>query len=145
MRSDVESRASQMFLRLIRDPAGYGGLRITPDYHVEVLDRLKAPRKTSEGGRQLLALSLIGALKHAAVRGGPVVLDSPLGRLDLEHRANVLRNWIPSLGNQAVLLIQSGELTEKAGHELLGNQIGREYKIVRPDGDPEHAVIERMN
>ena len=130
VRAEVETAASSMFLRLIRDPEGYGGLRISGDYRVEVLDRFKAVRETSEGGKQLLALSLIGALKHAAVRGGPVVLDSPLGRLDLEHRANVLQTSVPSLGNQAVLLIHSGKSTVEDARRLLGARIGREYRIL---------------
>ena len=131
-RESVELNASDMFVRLIRDPQGYGGLQVAPDYQVRLLDTHGHRRETSEGGKQLVALSLIGALKQAAVRGGPVVLDSPLARLDLEHRANVLNTWVPSLGTQAILLVQSGELTEKAAHELLGATIAHEYRIVRP-------------
>ena len=144
VRAEVEADAQSMFTKLIRDPGGYGGLRITEDYKIELLDTVGEPRDTSEGGRQLLALSLIGALKHAAVRGGPVVLDSPLGRLDLQHRANVLQSWIPSLGAQAVLLVQSGELTQETADELLGSLIGRTYQIRRPTSDPEYALIEPM-
>jgi DNA sulfur modification protein DndD len=98
---------------------------------------------TSEGGKQLVALSLIGALKQAAVRGGPVVLDSPLARLDLDHRANVLQTWVPWLGNQAILLVQSGELTEEQARNIMGSRIGQEYRIYRPHNDPEEALIER--
>jgi DNA sulfur modification protein DndD len=142
-RETVEVNASDMFVRLIRDPQGYGGLQIAPDYQVRLLDTLGEQRETSEGGKQLVALSLIGALKQAAVRGGPVVLDSPLARLDLKHRSNVLRTWVPSLGTQALLLVQSGELTQDAAHEVLGTTIAHEYRIVRPTNDPEYAVIER--
>jgi DNA sulfur modification protein DndD len=142
-REQVERSASQMFVRLIRDPHGYGGLKIAPDYQVQLLDPRGEPRETSEGGKQLVALALIGALKEAAVRGGPVVLDSPLARLDLEHRQNVLQTWVPSLGNQAVLLVQSGELTVEAAHSILGSNIAHEYRIVRPTSDPELAIIER--
>lgn len=142
-RETVQVNASDMFVRLIRDPQGYGGLEIAPDYQVRLLDTLGQQRETSEGGKQLVALSLIGALKQAAVRGGPVVLDSPLARLDLEHRSNVLRTWVPSLGTQAVLLVQSGELTQETAHEVLGTTIAHEYRIVRPTNDPEYAVIER--
>lgn len=142
-RETVEANASDMFVRLIRDPQGYGGLEIAPDYQVRLLDTLRQQRETSEGGRQLVALSLIGALKQAAVRGGPVVLDSPLARLDLEHRSNVLTTWVPSLGTQAILLVQSGELTQETAHEILGATIAHEYRIVRPTNDPEFAVIER--
>ena len=113
------------------------------DYRVELLGQHGQPIETSEGGKQLVALSLIGALKQAAVRGGPVVLDSPLARLDLEHRANVLQTWVPSLGNQAVLLVQSGELTESDARDILGSRIGQEYRIYRPNNDPDEAQIER--
>ena len=37
-RETVELNASDIFLRLIRDPQGYGGLRIAPDYQVRLLD-----------------------------------------------------------------------------------------------------------
>ncbi|MEV7262356.1 AAA family ATPase [Micromonospora aurantiaca] len=142
VRVSVEDSATDMFLGLIRDSGGYGGLQIGPDYRVNLVDTRGDMRPTSEGGKQLVALSLIGALKLAAARGGPVVIDSPLGRLDLQHRENVLRNWIPRLGTQAVLLVQSGELTRSDADRLLGTTVGRAYTIRRPSGDPEYAVIE---
>lgn len=143
-RASVEKVATESFAKLVRDPESYGGVHIGTDYSVELLSRRGERINTSEGGKQLVALSLIGALKDAAVRGGPVVLDSPLARLDQEHRANVLRRWIPELGDQAILLLQSGELTPEQGRELIGAKIGSEYRIRRPNGDPEVAEIERL-
>jgi DNA sulfur modification protein DndD len=142
-RQDVESTASEMFVNLVRDAHSYKGLHIGRDYRVELVGQRGEPMITSEGGKQLVALSLIGALKKAAVRGGPVVLDSPLARLDLDHRANVLQRWVPALGNQAILLVQSGELTEEQARDIMGNRIGQEYRIYRPNDDPEEAMIER--
>jgi DNA sulfur modification protein DndD len=139
----VEKAASEMFVNLVRDPQAYQGLRISRDYRVDLVGQWGEAIKTSEGGKQLLALSLIGALKRAAVRGGPVVLDSPLARLDLEHRENVLQTWVPELGNQAILLVQSGELTEEQARDIMGSRIGQEYRICRPNNDPEEATIER--
>ena len=142
-RQEVEKTASEMFIKLVHDPQAYQGLRINREYRVELVGRWGEDMRTSEGGKQLVALSLIGALKRAAVRGGPVVLDSPLARLDLKHRANVLQTWVPELGNQAILLVQSGELTEEQAREIMSNRIGHEYKIYRPNDDPEEAMIER--
>jgi DNA sulfur modification protein DndD len=133
-----------MFVQLVRDPQAYQGIHISRDYRVDLIGQRGENMNTSEGGKQLVALSLIGALKRAAVRGGPVVLDSPLARLDLEHRANVLQTWVPQLGNQAVLLVQSGELTEEQARTIMGSRIGREYRIYRPNDDPEEAMIERI-
>jgi DNA sulfur modification protein DndD len=124
-----------MFVKLVRDPQAYQGIRIGRDYSVDLVGWLGESMNTSEGGKQLVALSLIGALKRAAVRGGPVVLDSPVARLDLEHRANVLQTWVPQLGNQAILLVQSGELTQGQARDILGSRIGQEYRIYRPNGD----------
>lgn len=142
-RAEVEKVASEMFVSLVRDPQAYERLHISPEYRVEIVGRLGNVMETSEGGKQLVALSLIGALKRAAVRGGPVVLDSPLARLDLQHRANVLQTWVPELGNQAVLLVQSGELTIEQARDIMRNRIGHEYRICRPNNDPDEATIER--
>lgn len=142
-RAEVERTATAMFMKLIRDPEGYEGVTIGRDYRVDLVGKRGPSMKTSEGGRQLIALSLIGALKRAAVRGGPVVLDSPLARLDLEHRENVLNSWVPELGSQAILLVQSGELTEDQARTIMGNRIGQAYRIYRPNNDPEEASIER--
>lgn len=142
-RAQVEATATDMFLKLIRDPEGYQGIRIGRNYSVDLVGQRGPSMKTSEGGRQLIALSLIGALKLAAVRGGPVVLDSPLARLDREHRENVLNSWVPELGSQAILLVQSGELTEDQARAIMGNRIGQAYRIYRPNDDPEEAEIER--
>ncbi|MEK6343655.1 MAG: hypothetical protein V4737_07400, partial [Curtobacterium sp.] len=142
-RAQVEATATDMFMKLIRDPEGYQGITIGRNYSVDLVGQRGPSMKTSEGGRQLIALSLIGALKQAAVRGGPVVLDSPLARLDLEHRENVLNSWVPELGSQAILLVQSGELTEEQARSIMGNRIGQAYRIYRPKGDPEEARIER--
>ncbi|WP_298795974.1 AAA family ATPase [Pseudonocardia sp. 73-21] len=142
-RAEIERAASSMFMRLVRDPSGYDGVTIGHDYRVDLVGRRGPSMRTSEGGRQLIALSLIGALKRAAVQGGPVVLDSPLARLDLEHRANVLRQWVPDLGSQAILLVQSGELTEDEANRIMGDRIGQAYRIIRPNNDPEDATIVR--
>ncbi len=142
-RAEVEATSTSMFMKLIRDPDGYEGITIGRDYRVDLVGKRGPAMKTSEGGRQLIALSLIGALKRAAVRGGPVVLDSPLARLDLEHRENVLNSWVPELGSQGILLVQSGELTEEQARIIMGSRIGQAYRITRPNNDPEEATIER--
>lgn len=142
-RAEVEATANSMFMKLIRDSQGYEGITIGRDYRIDLVGKRGPSMMTSEGGRQLIALSLIGALKRAAVRGGPVVLDSPLARLDLEHRENVLNSWVPELGSQAILLVQSGELTEDQARDIMGARIGQAYRIYRPNNDPEEATIER--
>lgn len=144
VRVAVEADVTAQFKRLIRDPDAYGEVRIGANFDMQLLDPRGRERQTSEGGRQLLALAFIGALKRVAVRGGPVILDSPLGRLDKEHRVKVLRHWVPQLGSQASLFVQSGELTEQEAASVVGDIVGAEYRLVRPDRDPENVAIQRV-
>ena len=39
--------------------------------------------------------------------------------------------------------MQSGELTEEQAHDIMSSRIGHEYKIYRPNDNPEEAMIER--
>jgi len=39
--------------------------------------------------------------------------------------------------------VQSGELTKEQARDIMGNRIGQEYRIYRPNNDPEEATIER--
>jgi DNA sulfur modification protein DndD len=39
--------------------------------------------------------------------------------------------------------VQSGELTEEWARDIMGGRIGQEYRIYRPNADPEEATIER--
>ncbi len=140
-REEVEMTATSMFLSLIHDPESYKGIRIAHDYRLTLENAGGGETNTSEGGRLLVALALIGALKKAAVRGGPVVLDSPMGRLDKGHRENLLRDWVPTLGSQVILLVQSGEMTDDDLDESLAGQVSRKYTIVRPSSNHEIAEI----
>lgn len=143
-RQNVEELTSEIFLNLIHDREAYRNITISEDFQMHINSNLREDANTSEGGRQLLALSFISALKQTAVSDGPVVIDSPLGRLDLTHRQRVLERWIPGLGGQAVLLVQSGELERERAREWLQDLVHSEYEIVRPTGQPEVAELRRV-
>lgn len=142
LRTEVEQFASDIF-RQITTEESYAGLRINEHYGLEIIDdagRIIGER--SAGAEQVVALSLIGALNRAAVREGPVIMDTPFGRLDKDHRARVLR-FLPSLSKQVILLVQSGEVD--IGRDLvhLEGAIGRQYRILR-DGKSTRSRIEKL-
>jgi DNA sulfur modification protein DndD len=92
----------------------------------------------SAGESQIFALSLIAAISRVSQRTFPIVMDTPLARLDPEHRRNVLR-YFTTLKSQVILLSQpaevSGEYMEliqprtsavlHLEHEHLGDGVGR--------------------
>ena len=68
----------------------------------------------SAGEKQIFTQSLISAVSSVSGRGFPMVIDTPLGRLDIEHRKGVL-NHLANREHQVILLSTN---TEVAGEYL---------------------------
>lgn len=64
----------------------------------------------SAGENQIFALSLIAAIGLASKREFPIVMDTPLARLDSEHRRQVLKYFTEKMGEQVILLSQPDEV-----------------------------------
>ncbi|CAN2187297.1 DNA_S_dndD, DNA sulfur modification protein DndD [Candidatus Nanopelagicaceae bacterium] len=130
MREKVGEEASDIFTKLTTEP-DYNGLTITGKYYLEIVDSQKRIiSRRSAGAEQIVAMSLIGALVRCAVRQGPVIMDTPFGRLDTGHRRRILE-WAPTIGTQVMLFVQSGEFDRDRDLKFLGNKVGREYRIQR--------------
>jgi DNA sulfur modification protein DndD len=61
---------------------------------------------SSAGEDQIFALSLIAAIAKVTGTKVPIVMDTPLARLDTDHRSNVLRYFAAHAGEQVIFLSQ---------------------------------------
>jgi DNA sulfur modification protein DndD len=142
LRVDVEKQATEIHKSLSADP-GYSGLRINEQFGLSLVnDRGRVISDRSAGSEQIVALSLIGALNRCATREGPVVMDTPFGRLDRRHRERILK-FAPDFGAQVILLVQSGELERDRDLAHLGAHVAREYRIER-DGASDRSRISEV-
>ena len=143
MRKSVEIESTKIFKQLSTEPE-YDGIRITPKYLIELVDKnQRIMERPSAGAQQILAMSFIGALVHCAVRRGPVIMDTPFGRLDIGHKRSIL-GWVPTLGTQVVLLVQSGEFDRQRDLEYLNNQVTSEFVLQRVSAT-RTEIIDRKN
>jgi DNA sulfur modification protein DndD len=95
-----------------------------------------ASGQLSVGERQLLAVAMLWGLAHAAGQPLPVVIDTPLGRLDSSHREHLLERYFPQASHQVVLLSTDTEIDTDA-RKRLHRHIGRSYRL---DFDPVVAA-----
>lgn len=65
---------------------------------------------SSAGEDQIFSLALIAAIAKVAGTKVPIVMDTPLARLDPDHRTNVLRYFAAHAGEQVVFLSQPDEV-----------------------------------
>lgn len=130
MRENIQATASDLFMRLTTEP-DYTGISITDDYLISVLDHDHHQQyMVSAGVNQILTTAFIGALGECSVEEAPLVMDTPMGRLDVGHRSGVLK-WVSTFTSQVILFVQSGEYDPDRDAGLLAGKIGREYTINR--------------
>jgi DNA sulfur modification protein DndD len=141
LRSRVEALASSAFMEMTTQKA-YRALQINSNYGLSIMDRdgSKVPLR-SAGAEQIVALSLIDGLNRTGRAIGPVVMDTPFGRLDLLHRDNILK-YLPTVTSQFVLLVHSGEIRPETDLAVVKPRIGAVYRI--NEVTPRQSTIERI-
>jgi DNA sulfur modification protein DndD len=140
----IESLVLEGFSYLLRKEALVSELRIDPKTFTMTLygaDRRElSPERLSAGERQLLAVSIIWALARASGRPLPVVIDTPLGRLDSIHREHLVERYFPRASHQVILLSTDEEIDERHFARLKPH-IGRSY-LLRHDDASGSTTIE---
>lgn len=126
----VEQAATATFKELTTEKK-YAGLSINDRYGLEIRDHMERPVSVrSAGAEQIVALSLIDGLNKASGKRVPLVMDTPFGRLDPKHRANVLR-YLPTMSEQVILLVHEGELNPDRDMANIAPQVAAKYEIER--------------
>jgi DNA sulfur modification protein DndD len=130
LRDQVEDDATRIFLDLTTEPE-YSGLKINDNYGLTIQheEGSEIPVR-SAGAEHVVALSLMGALQNNAPLQGPIIMDSPFGRLDEDHVSNVVKA-LPSITDQVVLLVYKSELEPEVARDLLKGKLRSEYSLSR--------------
>ena len=140
LRQTVQTKASEAF-RAMSTQRSYQGLKINENYGLTILDQNgQEVSLRSAGAEQIVALSLIDGLSHAGRSPGPVVMDTPFGRLDTKHRKNILA-YLPNSASQLVLFVHDGEIRGADDLEVIAHRIGARYEI--KEISPSHSILER--
>ena len=108
-------------------------IQILPESNFEVKiyghnGQEKDKTKLSAGEKEIYAISLLWALVQVSGKQIPIVIDTPYGRLDSKHRANLAKYYFPRASHQVLLLSQDEEIVEEY-YEILKPAIASEYSI----------------
>jgi DNA sulfur modification protein DndD len=86
----------------------------------------------SAGENQIFATALIAGLAEVSGVRAPMVVDTPLGRLDSRHRENIFKFWISNPKRQVILLSQDKEIDAEFFSKIEKN-VGATYLLVHTD------------
>lgn len=83
----------------------------------------------SAGENQIFATAMIAGLAKTSGFHIPMVIDTPLGRLDSEHRKRILEYWLSDPDRQIILLSQDEEIDINIFANIK-NQVSKSYLLM---------------
>lgn len=86
----------------------------------------------SAGENQIFATALIAGLAKVSGVKAPMVVDTPLGRLDSKHRENILKFWTGDKNRQVILLSQDEEI-DYHFFKSIQDSVGKTYLLEHVD------------
>lgn len=89
--------------------------------------------RLSAGEKHVYAIAMLHALRRVSGRRLPLVIDTPLGRLDTSHRTNLLAHHFPQASHQVILLATDAEIGPDV-HQALAPNISHAFEIVHEAG-----------
>ena len=132
----LERAITQCFQQLLRKKTLVQRIQIDPEsFELRIRggnDSLIATDRLSAGERQLLAVAVLWGLAIASGRQLPAVIDTPMGRLDSEHRKYLVEQYLPVASHQVILLSTDEEI-DGGYYEKLRPAICSEYVVTYDD------------
>ena len=143
----VADLASEIFLDLTNAPKLYQGIEITDEYELKIktvggITRPVWDQMPSAGQSQMIATSFIAALNRYTAREAPVIIDTPIGRLDPIHKKNLIK-FYPDMGPQVIILYQPNELGPE-DIAPIAKHVSSEWLFERDPHNPDATLIRRM-
>lgn len=155
VKKHLQERISEVYSKFLRK--GYT-IQLTEDYELKVLNHYLKPVGMSQGERQITSLSFIGAIvdiareqfnreqKQSFEEGGiyPLVMDSPFGALDSDHRKRI-GHGINKLADQVIVIVSTsqwrGEVEGQMEH-LIGKEYNLDYHDPRLNASIDYEYTE---
>lgn len=82
----------------------------------------------SAGEKEVFAISLLWGLAKTSELDLPIIIDTPLSRLDSKHRNNIIHNYFPNAGQQIVILSTDTEV-DKNYYRILETYLSGAAKL----------------
>jgi DNA sulfur modification protein DndD len=130
----LEQNFIAAYTRLNRKQHQYLSAKIDSEtFDVELINQqgqLIHRQSLSAGEKQIYAIAILEALGKTSGRQLPIIIDTPLGRLDSEHRDKLIKYYFPLASHQVIILSTDTELDQHYFVPDLNRHIAHSYQIV---------------
>jgi DNA sulfur modification protein DndD len=123
---------SNSFRYLLHKKALVRRVLIAPEtFAITLVDdqgRTVSKERLSEGEKQIFAISVLWGLSQASARPLPAIIDTPMARLDVAHRNQLVEQYFPNASHQVIILSTDTEI-ERDYFQKLQPHIARAYHL----------------
>lgn len=120
--SQLQSKTSEMYKRLAHKGDLISQIEIDEEtYVVTIRDhkgKVVLKQNLSAGEKEVFAISLLWGLARTSQLELPIIVDTPLSRLDSTHRDRIVSAYFPSAGHQVVVLSTDTEVDQDYNRQL---------------------------
>jgi len=138
----IETIVTQRFVQLLHKSDFIDRVRVNAStYELEIFksNTVVPLQQLSAGERQLLVISIIWGIGQLATQTYPTIIDTPLSRLDSEHRSNLITQYFSKASPQVILLSTDQEIYGNY-HEQIRPCISYEYELVFDPGSNATSI-----
>ncbi len=93
----------------------------------------------SAGEKQLMVIATLWALARCSDKKLPVIIDTPLARLDSAHRMSIVKSYFPYASEQSIILSTDSEVFGSY-YEALKPNISDEFTLVYDEGTRSTSI-----
>ena len=134
---------TESFRFLLRKQALVDRVEIDPEsFRITLFDtdgNLLPKERLSEGEKQIFAVSVLWGLAKASPRPLPAIIDTPMARLDSEHRSHLVERYFPHASHQVVVLSTDAEV-DRSYYETLRPFVSHEYHLNYDEGEKRTTI-----
>lgn len=95
----------------------------------------------SAGEKQLMVISMLWALAKCSGKNLPIIIDTPLARLDSVHRTALINRYFPNASEQTIILSTDVEIDAEYYNKMV-KYIGNEFTLVYDD-EAKKSTVEK--
>lgn len=143
--TELEQKIVECFGRLSRKGNYIRRVAIDPKTFETTLYNHKGDdlpkEQLSAGEKQIYAIAVLWALRLVSRRALPIIVDTPLGRLDSDHRQRLVERYFPQASHQVVLLSTDTEIDEEL-YEDLAPAVARIFRLDYQTAESSTRIVE---
>lgn len=112
----------------------------TLDYHyIDVNGNEVMKSSLSAGEKQLMVIAMLWALAECSNKMLPVIIDTPLARLDSLHRKALIKRYFPNASLQTIILSTDSEIDANY-YENIKPYVSNEFTLVYDESEKRSYV-----